>query len=120
MLVSHAFISKEFFAGKVKFFTAAFLVFIIMGVVFGFSSTVYAVDKMAIPDLAGIRPFSQAVNYMSLEGFVIYCCRVNYGVEISRSQAAKMIMAKETGYTSWEQTGTDRKHDSSKKNRFHK
>lgn len=73
------------------------IVFIVLSATLVFSSNARAAEKMFIPDLAGIVAFSHAANYMSLEGFVICKCRADYGVEISREEAGKIITAQRSG-----------------------
>ncbi len=48
-------------------------------------------NSVTIPDVSAIKPFSAEANYMSLEGFVMYYCRINHGLDISRGEARKLI-----------------------------
>lgn len=50
-------------------------------------------EDIKIAGLENIKPFSAESNFMSLEGYVISYCRINYGVEISRGEARKYIKA---------------------------
>jgi hypothetical protein len=56
----------------------------------------YSDESITIPDISNLKPFSSGTQFMSLEGFVIYYCRVNYGREISRTQARKLIKSAKT------------------------
>jgi len=129
MSLSQTFFSKENLVGRLKSIqfkgaaikkisVVALFAFIILGAATVFSAPLYSADNMSIPDLSGIKPFSHAANYMSLEGFVIYQCRVNYGVEISRGEARKMIKAqrkaKKAGAAVQEQSNAAEKLEFSK------
>lgn len=51
----------------------------------------YSTENIQLPDLTGLKPFSAEANYMSLEGFVATYCRMNYGLDISRGEARKLV-----------------------------
>lgn len=91
MSVIHSVVSG-FKCASVKRISAAVLsLLFVFGAAAVFSAPLYSAENVSIPDLSGIKPFSREANYMSLEGFVICHCRINYGVDISRGEARKMI-----------------------------
>ena len=79
------------FKEKKKFISTLFLVFLSFIVLFNFCAPSFSNENIQLPDLSKIRPFSAAANYMSLEGFVASYCRVNYGMDLSRGEARRMV-----------------------------
>lgn len=53
----------------------------------------FSSEAMVIPDITKIQPYSRDANYMSLEGYVATYIRMNYGKEISRGEARKLVKA---------------------------
>ena len=79
------------FKDKNKIISTLFLVFLSFIVLFNFCAPSFSTENIQLPDLSKIRPFSAAANYMSLEGFVASYCRVNYGMDLSRGEARRMV-----------------------------
>jgi len=50
-----------------------------------------SVNDIFIPNLSKIKPFSSEANLMSLEGYVVSYCKINYGQKISKSEARRII-----------------------------
>lgn len=50
----------------------------------------FSAEKITIPDIRGLKPFSAQTNYMSLDGYVMAYCQ-SHGHDISRGEARKLI-----------------------------
>lgn len=48
-------------------------------------------EGLRVPDVRGLKAFTDHANFMSLEGYVITYCRVKEGVRISREDARRII-----------------------------
>ncbi|EKD55693.1 MAG: hypothetical protein ACD_59C00070G0002 [uncultured bacterium] len=79
------------FKEKKKVISTLFLVSLSILVLFNFCAPSFSTENVQLPDLSKIRPFSADANYMSLEGFVTSYCRINYGMDLSRGEARRMV-----------------------------
>lgn len=77
------------------------LAFIFLPLLLTLTITPSLSSEDALPNVAGLKAFSAQTKFMSREGYLIYIARRDYGMELSRGDARRIVNRQKKGGTAY-------------------